>query len=121
MTRALTSASCLLALAACVAACGHTALVGPNRTLHLALTEYRLGPQRVQAPAGELRILVRNNGRLTHNLAVSLNGHLEGSTPPISPGGVAELMLNLRRGTYLMASSMLSDQDLGLYGTLVVK
>ncbi len=121
MARTCATVFFTLAVAACLAACGQTLTVGADRAFHLALTEYWLRPQRVQARTGTLTIFVRNDGRLTHNLAVSQNGHAAGSTPPISPGRTSELVLRLRRGTYRMASTMLSDQTLGLYGTLVVK
>jgi hypothetical protein len=111
----------ILALCAPIAACGRTQIVGTHRTLHLALTEYRLRPQRVEAPAGQLTILVHNYGRLTHDLTVSTGGHTASSTQPIPPGGNAGLVLNLRSKQYLMASTILYDRDLGLYGTLVVR
>jgi hypothetical protein len=110
-----------LTLCVLVAGCGHTQLVGANRTLHLAMTEYRLAPQRVQAPPGRLTIIVRNNGLLTHNLAVTRGGVSTGTTQPIPPGHAARLTLRVRRGSYQMLSTMLSDQDLGLYGTLVIR
>ena len=101
--------------------CGATHVVGPHRTVYVALTEYRLSPQRVQARAGPLTIVVENDGRLTHNLAVMKGAHASGATQPIAPGRSARLTVALRDGNYVMASTMLSDRDLGLYGTLVVK
>jgi hypothetical protein len=115
--------ACGIALAASVlvAACGGTYAVGRNHTLTLAMTEYRLAPQRIQAPAGTLTIFVHNEGRLTHDLAVWHGAITEASTQPIPPGGRAVLQVALKRGTYLIDSTLLSDQDLGLYGTLVIK
>ncbi len=114
----------LLAVAAAssavLAGCGHTHVVGGDRTLRLGLTEYRLVPQDVRVSAGALTIFVRNYGRLTHNLVVSLNGREQAATGPIWPGGSAELTLALSPGRYLMASTILSDQTLGEYGTLTV-
>jgi hypothetical protein len=121
MARPVAKLGVTLVLCASLAACGQTHIVGPHRTLRLALTEYRLRPQRVQAKAGQLTILVHNYGRLTHDLAVSRGGHTASSTQPIPPGGNTELVLTLRPGQYLMASTILYDQDLGLYGTLVVR
>ena len=42
------------------------------------------------------------------------------STKPIAPGQTAQLDAALPPGHYLMASSILSDQALGAYGTLIV-
>jgi hypothetical protein len=121
MTGAVARITVMVALCAPIAACGQTRIVGTHRALEIALTEYRLRPQRVEAPAGRLTIRVHNYGRLTHDLSISTGGHTVSTTQPIRPGGGAELMLDLRPGQYLMASTILYDRDLGLYGTLVVR
>jgi hypothetical protein len=109
-----------VASALAAAACGHTRVVGAGRTVDIGLTEYRLIPQDVRAGAGVLTLEVHNYGRLTHNLVVTLDGQQQGATPPLAPGDSAGLTLTLRPGTYLMASTLLSDQALGAYGTLKV-
>jgi hypothetical protein len=110
------SASVGLALAACT----HQVAVGPSRILHLALSEYRVIPQSVRARAGQLTLLIENDGRLAHDLAVSSRGRIVGQTGPIQPGGSAYLVLDLRSGSYLMTSTLFSDQALGAYGSLRV-
>jgi plastocyanin len=104
-----------------IAACGHTQIVGASRAVHVALTEYRLGPQRVQVGPGRLTIFVKNDGIYTHNLAVTRGSKTLGATQPISPGHRTHLTLTLKKGSYTMTSTMLSDQALGLYGTLIAK
>jgi hypothetical protein len=94
--------------------------VGNARTLQIALNEYRVIPQDVRARTGLLTIFVHNYGRLTHDLVISLNGRTEAATAPIAPGQTEELDAALGPGHYLMASSILSDQALGAYGTLIV-
>ena len=108
------------ALAALLAGCGNTTQVGSNRTFQVALTEYHVSPQRVSAPAGTLTIFVHNYGRLSHNLVISSNGHPDAATEPIPPGETSELLATLTPGNYLMSSTILSDQALGAYGTLIV-
>ena len=103
-----------------VTACGHTTTVGTGRTLQIALNEYRVTPQDIRAQTGLLTIYVHNYGRLTHNLVISLDGRTEAATKPIGPGQTEELDAALGPGHYVMASSILSDQALGAYGTLVV-
>jgi hypothetical protein len=100
--------------------CGSSAHVGANRSLEIGLSEYRVTPQRVQARAGQLSLLVRNLGRLSHNLTLSADGQSLATTKPIAPGQSAWLFVDLAPGTYSMASTMFSDQALGQYGTLVV-
>jgi plastocyanin len=109
-----------LAVASVAAGCGHTRSVGSNRTLRVALNEYRLNPQNVRVSQGTLLIIVHNYGRLTHNLVISGNGQTVDGTKPVAPGQSAELDLSLAPGTYSMASTIQSDQALGEFGTLTV-
>lgn len=101
-------------------ACGHTEVVGAGRTVQIVVTEYRLTPQRVSVPAGELTLVVRNLGRLAHNLAVSQGGRITAQTRPIQPGASASLTLEVASGSYVMASTLFDDQSLGAYGSLIV-
>jgi hypothetical protein len=118
--RSLLPAAGAALTAATIAACGHTAVVGSNGTVRLALSEYRVVPQSVRASPGVVTIVVRNDGRLTHNLTVSQNGNVIAQTTPLAPGASTELPLALTPGQYLMASTLFSDQTLGVYGTLTV-
>ena len=106
---------------AALAGCGHTATVGSDRTIRVALTEYRVIPQSIDSPAGELTLVVENDGRLAHDLAVSKGGVIIGQTPPLQPGTQGDLVLILSRGSYQMSSTLFSDQALGTYGTLKVR
>ena len=108
----------LVALAC--AGCGTTTTAAAGGTLQVALNEYRVTPQDVHAHTGLLTIFVHNYGRLTHDLVISENGATILATKPIMPGQTEELDAALTPGQYLMASSILSDQALGAYGTLVV-
>jgi plastocyanin len=100
--------------------CARTQHVGSDRTLRLAVTEYRFNPQKASVTAGPLTIVVHNFGRLTHNLVLSRTGQPEISTKPIPPGESAEVSLTLTPGTYQMFSTILSDQAVGETGTLTV-
>ena len=102
------------------AGCGATTTVRSGGTLQIAVTEYRVTPQAVRAAPGVLTIAVHNDGRLSHDLVISNGGVVEASTAPIAPGHWTYLEATLPAGRYLMASSLLSDQALGAYGTLNV-
>ncbi len=115
-TRLLVSGAAVVALCGC----SHTVTVGSSRTIRVALTEYRVVPQSIRSTAGELTLLVENDGRLAHTLAVWSRGDILGQTPPLQPGGSTSLTLSLRPGSYLMTSTLFSDRTLGLYGTLTV-
>jgi hypothetical protein len=103
-----------------ITGCGHSATVGTDRTLRVALTEYQVVPQKVQMSAGVLTIIVHNSGKLTHNLAVLRGDQRIDETKPIWPGTVSELSVVLTPGSYTLASTLFSDQALGEYGTLTV-
>ena len=101
-------------------ACGQTTRVGPSRTFQVALTEYHVAPESVSVRTGTLSIFVHNYGRLSHNLVISTGGRPLASTQPIPPGQTTELIAPLGPGRYLLSSTILSDQALGAYGTLIV-
>ncbi|HLJ02807.1 MAG TPA: cupredoxin domain-containing protein [Solirubrobacteraceae bacterium] len=107
-------------LIAALAGCGHTTTIRAGHAVELALTEYRITPQDVRTPGGEVDLLVHNYGRLVHNLVLTSAGHQLAITKPIGPGQSTWLFVELAPGRYVMASNLFSDQDLGLYGTLIV-
>ena len=73
-----------------------------------------------RAASGPLTIVVHNDGRLTHDLVITQDGRQTASTEPLAPGQTTDLVATLTPGRYLMASTILSDQALGAYGTLDV-
>ena len=103
-----------------LAACGYTQTVGATRTIQIGLTEYRLSPQRIRARPGSLTLLVHNFGHLTHNLALTQGGRITAQTRPIRPGASAVLTVLVTPGSYVLASTLLDDQPLGAYGSLIV-
>ncbi len=118
--RTLTCAAVAAVLGLALAGCGHTAGVGADRTLRVALKEYGVVPQNVQASAGQLTIIVHNVGKMTHNLVISQGSQRIDGTPPIWPGTVSVLSVNLAPGSYTLTSTLFSDQALGASGTLTV-
>jgi hypothetical protein len=118
--RLLLIGAALSALAATLAGCSQTVHVGSGRMLRLALSEYRVTPQSVLAEPGQLTLVVANDGRLTHNLAITRGGKVISQTPPIPPGESMDLIVYLGRGSYVMTSTLFSDRALGEYGTLNV-
>lgn len=106
------------ALAGALAGCGHATHVASGGTVQIALNEYRVTPQQIDAPTGGLTLVVHNDGRLTHDLVISRHGQTEAYTAPIPPGGTADLIADLGPGHYEMASTVLDDEALGAYGSL---
>jgi hypothetical protein len=103
-----------------LAGCGSSHRHSGNETVDVSVSEYRITPRSLHADSGVVTLVIHNNGRLIHNLVLSRDGHSQGSTKPIWPGGSAQLTLSVTKGSYLMASTILSDQALGAYGTLQV-
>jgi hypothetical protein len=106
---------------ALVAACGATHRVRSGGTLDVAVNEWRVTPDDVDARTGPLEIVVHNSGRLAHDLVISHDGVRVAATEPIMPGRSSELFVaSIGKGSYLMYSSMVDDQATGVYGTLHV-
>jgi hypothetical protein len=115
---AVLAAALLSTIAA--AGCGGAGRAVRHRTVTIRLTEYRLLPQSITAPPGELTLIVRNMGHRTHNLVLTLDGNDIAATKPLWPGEHAKLKVSLPPGSYQLASTVLNDDSLGEYGTLQV-
>jgi uncharacterized cupredoxin-like copper-binding protein len=125
----------LFALVALCAAplfgCGRDApYVGASgHTVSLRLDEYRVLPQRVTVPAGRVRIVARDVGRLTHNVAVVQFDRPLGEdeekqyarTPTAHPGDVVRTTVTLKPGKYRLVCTIANHDNLGQYGELKVQ
>ena len=107
-------------LAPTLAACGHVTRAGHSRIVQVALSEYRLAPQRLEAPSGPLTLVAHNFGHLVHNLAVMRGARTVEETAPIAPGQTRTLTVDLAPGRYTVSSNLFDDQALGAYGALTV-
>jgi len=130
MPRAASLLLVLLAVGAGAAGCGDPEPVPvQNRTIGLKLDEYRILPPAVSAPAGPLRLIIRNLGRLTHNVQVETIPRLGSTKQPsviartatVHAGERAEVRFTIRPGTYRLRCTIGNHDDLGQTGTLVVK
>jgi uncharacterized cupredoxin-like copper-binding protein len=123
----------LLALALAgvsLSGCGSDAPYVPasGRAVSLRLDEYRVLPQRVTVPAGRVRIIARNVGRLTHNVAVVQFDRPLGEdeekqyarTPTAHPGEVVRTSVTLKPGKYRLVCTIANHDNLGQYGELKV-
>jgi plastocyanin len=118
------------AAAALLAGCGSDAPYVPasGRAVSLRLDEYRVLPQRVTVPAGRVRIIARNVGRLTHNVAVVQFDRPLGEdeerqyarTPTAHPGTVVRTAVTLKPGKYRLVCTIANHDNLGQYGELKV-
>jgi plastocyanin len=119
-----------LAAAATLAACGSDPPYVPasGRAVSVRLDEYRIVPQRVTVPAGRVRIIARNVGRLTHNVAVVQFDRPLGEdeekqyarTRTAHPGEVVQTTVTLKPGKYRLVCTIANHDNLGQYGELKV-
>jgi plastocyanin len=96
--------------------------------VRVTLDEYAITPQDVSVPSGEVELVARNIGRLTHNLQIEIppedadeQTETLGDTPTAQPGTTVTARVDLKPGTYLMRCSLANHDDLGMTGTLVVR
>jgi plastocyanin len=130
MAKVLRSLAALVMAATVLAACGDDAPYTPARghTLRLRLDEYRILPERITVPAGRIRIVARDVGRLTHNVAIvqfdrPLGEDEEkqyGRTRTAHPGDVVSTTLTLKPGKYRIVCTIANHDNLGQYGELKV-
>jgi uncharacterized cupredoxin-like copper-binding protein len=85
------------------------------------MREYRLTPQRVEAPGGTLVVKARNRGVLTHRLAIGRGRFAVARSATVPPGGVATLAARLPPGRYRLFCTISNHDTLGMYGSLVVR
>ena len=124
--------ACLATSALAVGGCGEGKLVRTERPiLRMTLDEYRILPQNISARPGRIKIVVRNTGRLTHNLVIQDPPEEVGDKPIQVPGGRVKSMqpgeatepikVMLATGTYRLVCTIANHDDLGQYGKLVIE
>ena len=132
MSRLHPAAACLTAAAIVLGGCGESdPYVTDRPILRLRLDDYRILPQNVRARPGRIKIMVRNGGRLPHNLAIQRPPATVKDKYEEVPGARVESMqpgeaappikVDLAPGTYRMVCTIANHDDLGQYGELVIE
>jgi len=125
----LPTAAALAAVVLALGACGGDEVFRTDRPiLRITLDEYRIMPQNVEVKAGRMKVVVRNAGRLTHNLAIQVPHGPGGKPTPVArvatmqPGQTADpIKITLAPGEYRLACTIANHDDLGQFGTLKVR
>jgi hypothetical protein len=99
---------------------GGTARADDGR-IEIALDDFRFRPQSIRASRGRLTIVLRNRGRLSHGFRLRKGGRLWIEQPSLRPGETATVARRLEPGGYRMFDPLSNYEELGMYGSLVVR
>jgi uncharacterized cupredoxin-like copper-binding protein len=125
-----TTAAALTAVALVLGSCGDDGVFRNHRPqLDLTVDEYRIVPQNITTQPGRLKFVVRNTGRLTHNLVIEVppakpdgNPEIVNRTATMQPGQTAEpIKVTLKPGVYRLVCTIANHDDLGQFGKLTVQ
>jgi plastocyanin len=101
---------------------GGAASLSSGEVLAVTGTEYSFDPAAVVLQgAGELRIRLRNDGALAHNLKLRRNGREVGGTSSLPAGESGEATVRVSPGRYEMLCTVGDHAALGMTGELQVK
>ena len=90
-----------------------------DRDIGVGLDEFTVKPSRDKAPAGHIRFVVENLGKINHELRVVGNG-IDVSTKSIPPNGSATLEVNLPPGTYTLICPIENHGEAGMTAKLTI-
>jgi plastocyanin len=93
------------------------------RDNHIAvrIDDFRYTPQTIRASPGRLRVELVNRGRLAHTFWVSRRNQNVAKVSSLLPGDRAGKAFSVRAGEYRFFCALANHEELGMYGTLVVK
>jgi plastocyanin len=116
----------LLALALAVVAlagCGGATrtVPEPGAAFTVTLDDYLIRPQRIRVAPGTLTVTVVNHGRLGHTFRIRAGSRNVLKMTTIPPGRTATRTFKLAKGTYTTYCALSNHEELGMYGTLVVR
>ena len=129
MSRLTTASAAFAATALVLTGCGGSTFKTDRPQLKLIVDEYRIVPQDIVVKPGRMKFVVRNTGRLTHNLVIQIppknpNGKpvLVDRTTTMQPGQTAApIKVTLEPGEYRLVCTIANHDDLGQFGTLKVQ
>ena len=132
MSRFCLAAALLATSAIALGGCGGGETFRTDRPiLRISLDEYRIVPQDIVARPGRIKVVARNAGRLTHNLAIQLPPEDVDEKAEEVPGGRVESMqpgevappikVTLQPGEYRLVCTIANHDDLGQYGKLIIE
>jgi plastocyanin len=117
--RAGVAAGVIVALAGCGGG-EPTARVRDAR-VRIVLDDFSIRPQTIRARPGEITFEIVNRGRIGHNFHLLRGAGEPLEVTTIFPGDRRTATATLTRGDYRMVCTVSNHEELGMYGTLVVR
>jgi plastocyanin len=109
--------------AALLAGCGGAppAVRVPDGRVAATLDDFSITPQKVRVPPGRVTFTAVNRGRTAHTLRVTDGTRDLLKITTLLPGDRGEATATLRPGTYKLYCAIANHEELGMWGTLVVR
>jgi plastocyanin len=114
----------ILPAAALPAGCGAAepaAVRAKSDRVAVTVKDFRYIPQTIRAKPGRLRVDLTNRGRLAHTFRVERKEAIVAKISSLLPGDSDSTTLKVRKGEYRFFCALSNHEELGMYGTLVVK
>ena len=87
----------------------------------VTVRDFRYVPQNIEAAPGRLRVTLTNRGRLAHTFRVERKDAIVAKVSSLLPGDRDSTTFRVRKGEYRFFCALSNHEELGMYGTLVVK
>jgi plastocyanin len=120
---ALVAAALAVALAAAVSGCADDAQ--PTRVrdgrVQVTLDDFLIRPQRLRARPGRITFEATNRGAVGHTLRVKRGDREVVAIKTLLPGASGRGAGTFTRGEYKLVCILGNHEELGMYGTLVVR
>jgi plastocyanin len=123
MTRRALLLVLLALIVAPLAACGddQPATRARNGRVAVAADDFRYRPQLIRAHPGTLRFDLVNHGRLAHTFRLARKGTVVAKVSSLLPGRHASKTVRVHAGEYRFFCALANHEELGMYGTLLVR
>jgi plastocyanin len=93
----------------------------PADRIAVTVSDFRYTPQNITAKPGRLEVTLTNRGRLAHTFRVERKNTIVKKVSSLLPGDTATTSIPLRKGEYRFFCALSNHEELGMYGTLVVR
>ena len=108
------------ALALCACGGGRPYTVQGGR-FTVVLDDFSITPQAIDASSGRLTVTVVNQGRIGHGFRLRAGTREVLKISTLKPGRRVSRSFRLRPGHYRMFCAIANHEELGMWGTLVVR